>query len=596
MRRNYWVDWLKPAHARQVARLERRVYPADYCAGYHSILGDLRDAEATGRNLSMGVFLGHRLVGFLLAFHEPERVRICEYIDVPPPEGIDLSGAGIYLNDFVVHPDHRGAGHMMALRLTQVVRIRDDLRSLPVDTFSTNTMTDTWSLKVRFLKRMSIELTQCVPMKVHAGGEDLFWIVFRHVKPRLEKSVASLASRLKRLTTVRHDDRDYQIGTCTSVADWALLQPYWDELLARTPLATVFQSYDYLTTWWSLLGLKNELLIVVVLCDDGVPVAIAPMQIGPAQSFGSKLRCLSFLGHPSEVDRNTILLDPAASAVVPHIARYLMERRDSWDFVALYEQPPSSPLLHSLVRLLQKDGFIVSEVPGPECAVVRIAGTWDQFLSGKDKTFRKSVKRRLAKLDATGKAAFQTLHERNADHATTALERYIRIESSSWKRAASLGVGKTASHRGFYRQLMRTFAANGHATFHFLRLGDDDAAGTFGLCWRKTFYSLQIAHSENFAEYSPGVALTGLEMKAAFDGASFDNYDFLGGFLNNKRSWATSKTSTTALFAHRPNVNGWLFHRVHFWLRPRVRRLLVRSRLLTPLLTVAGHCRKLLPL
>jgi len=181
----------------------------------------------------------------------------------------------------------------------------------------------------------------------------------------------------------------------------------------------------------------------------------------------------------------------------------------------------------------------------------------------------------------------------DADQAELALNRYRDIEAASWKREAALGTAKSASHRSFFTQIVRTFAATGDAAFQFLRIGGKDASGTFGLRWRQTFYSLQISHDESFAEHSPGVALTALELKSAFESRRIATFDFLGGFMTNKRSWATAIAPTVALFAHRRNLNGWLFHWIHFRLRPRVRRTLVRFNLLDTVLAVKPFLKKL---
>lgn len=595
MKQGYWVDWLTSAHAAQVAKLERKVYPADYRAGYHSIRGDLRDAEVSGRNLSLGVFLGRRLVGFLLAFHEPERARICEYLDIAPPAGIDLTGPGIYLNDFVVDPQHRGAGVMMAVRLTHVVRSRDELREIPVDTFSTNTMTGTWSLKARFLKRMSIEISERTALNIAVGGEALFWIVFRHVAAagRVDVSPPSLSSRLKRRALLTSSNSDLEIGFYNAVADWAALKPFWNDLLQRTPDATVFQSYEYLSTWWALLGLKNELLITVILRNDR-PIVIVPLQVSRSRSIGRDLRCLGFVGHPTEVDRNTILLEPSAQPLIVEVARFLLGCADLWDFAALFEQPTDSVFLQAFADLLPTSKYLVSRVSGPDCATVRIAGTWEQFLAGKPRAFRKNIKRKLAAIESAGDVSLDLLDDPDAELADRALERYRLIEASSWKRDVALGIGKSASHRNFYRQIVRTFAATGNTGFRFLRLDGKDASGTFGLCWARTFYSLQIAHDEHYADHSPGVVLTAMEIRAAFNSGNFDTFDFLGGFMTNKRSWATATTPTVALFVHRRGVNGWLFHWVHLRLRPRVRRLLLRFALLETVLAVKNSMHKFL--
>jgi CelD/BcsL family acetyltransferase involved in cellulose biosynthesis len=577
MSRAYYVDWLRPAHAGAVARLERKVYPADYRAGRKSIREDLEHAERDHSNLSMGAFHRGKLVGFVLAFFEPERARICEYLDIQAPQGVDLSGPGVYLNDLVVHPRHGGAGSMLCARLAHVARTRDDMRTIPVDTFSTDTMADTWAIKARFLARHGIQLAERRALQLAAGGEELHWLVFRHIEEKA-RSTASLTARLKSRRSIATSNGAIEIGFYDSVADWSALQPHWNALLNRTAGGTVFQTFEYLHTWWALLGLKNQLLLVVALRGEQ-PVAIAPMQITPRKWLGRELRHLTFVGHPSEVDRNTLLLDPGAHDVIEHIADFLLACNDRWDCAALYEQPPTDEFVKTFSAKLRTARYIVSTAPGPECAVVSTAGHWENFLATKSRSFRKSVRRKLAQLDTVREARFDSVGA--AEEVSAALERYAQVESSSWKPAAGLGIAKSSSHRQFYNQIVKTFATLRAAKFRFLSVAGRDVAATFGLCWDRTFYSLHIAHDDMAALHSPGVTLTALELRAAFAEREYDTFDFLAGFMTNKSSWATTTLPTVALFAHRRDWRGWLFHRLYFTVRPALRRWLVQFGLLT---------------
>jgi CelD/BcsL family acetyltransferase involved in cellulose biosynthesis len=110
--------------------------------------------------------------------------------------------------------------------------------------------------------------------------------------------------------------------------------------------------------------------------------------------------------------------------------------------------------------------------------------------------------------------------------------------------------------------------------FCFLTLDGVDIAATFGLLWRRRFYSLHVAHDAAQVDTSPGVVLTALELEPLFAGGPCDVYDFLGGFLSNKRSWSSGSQFTTALFGDRPRPRGLAFHLVYFQLKPLVRRLL----------------------
>jgi CelD/BcsL family acetyltransferase involved in cellulose biosynthesis len=122
--------------------------------------------------------------------------------------------------------------------------------------------------------------------------------------------------------------------------------------------------------------------------------------------------------------------------------------------------------------------------------------------------------------------------------------------------------------------------------FKFLTVGEHTVAATFGLLWNRQFYSLHISHDNDYAEYSPGVLLTALELEAAFKRGDCDRFDFLGGFLANKDNWATTITPTVALYANRPSLRGRLFQWTFFTAKPALRRLLVRFGILDAMIRI----------
>jgi CelD/BcsL family acetyltransferase involved in cellulose biosynthesis len=97
-------------------------------------------------------------------------------------------------------------------------------------------------------------------------------------------------------------------------------------------------------------------------------------------------------------------------------------------------------------------------------------------------------------------------------------------------------------------------------------------AGTFGLVHDGVFYSLQIAHDSELSRCSPGTYLEALEMEQCFrDGLR--EYEFLGGFLNNKSRWTSTFRFTTQLHVHRRTPLFLALHAVVFGLKPRIKAL-----------------------
>jgi len=78
--------------------------------------------------------------------------------------------------------------------------------------------------------------------------------------------------------------------------------------------------------------------------------------------------------------------------------------------------------------------------------------------------------------------------------------------------------------------------------------------------------------------------LTARELQQVFESKDCEVYDFLGGFLTNKRGWATATDPTVTLYADYPTVRGRLFHWMYFDAKPCAKRVLARLRLLDPLL------------
>ncbi len=361
------------------------------------------------------------------------------------------------------------------------------------------------------------------------------------------------------------------VGHVDSLQGWELLKPFWEAVHLQTPGAGVFQAYPYLRAWWDQIGSQGRPLIVVVI-ERGVPVAIAPLQITPVKQLRAPVRTVSFIGQPSESDRPTLLGAPEpryATAVADHLLRL----RREWDSVVLFEQPVNGELVRALGGRLRAEGYLTEEIPGNLCPYVDIQGTWAAYLAARTKAFRKSIKRRRAQLESMGRLECDILDETST---AAGLSRYRDVELRSWKPAQNLGIAASDKHWRFFQDLSRREGAAGWFRFAFLKLDGKDIAATFGLLWQRRYYSLHVAHDASHVDTSPGVVLTAMELESFFQQADCDHYDFLGGFLSNKRGWSSGMQATTALFGDRPRLRSRLFHLTYFRLKPWVRRMLVR--------------------
>lgn len=399
---------------------------------------------------------------------------------------------------------------------------------------------------------------------------------------QLEPGFGRLCAALTGLRTYETAAGTVSIGYVDNTTDWRLLRPYWDLLLKSTAGATIFASYTYMRTWWQQFAADGRPLIVVAVTEREV-VGIAPMEISPMPWLGRKYRCLRLMGRVPQIDRPLALIPDGHNALADIMCRYLMTWKDAFDCVLLSDQRGNSALLTAMAEHLPAERFVVSIHDEPSCPCVDVSDSWEAYLGNRSRSQRKSVKRAINRLHASGAITVDVVD--GSDDPDAALDRYLRIEDRSWKRDAGLGVGESDSSVAFHRALIREYAGDGVVALRFLRIDGKDVAATFGLLWNECYYSLHIAHDPTWDDYSPGFVLTALEIKEACYRDDHAWISFLGGApKNNKRGWSTLAVPIKSLYAHPRSLVGRSFHAYHFHINPWLKSRLDRVGLLDFLL------------
>jgi CelD/BcsL family acetyltransferase involved in cellulose biosynthesis len=152
------------------------------------------------------------------------------------------------------------------------------------------------------------------------------------------------------------------------------------------------------------------------------------------------------------------------------------------------------------------------------------------------------------------------------------LEAYKLIEARSWKAGEGVGVSRNTDYYAFYRDLAQVFGKKGQFAIRMLTVDGKPIAGTFGLEYDRIYYSLQIVHDREFSRCSPGTYLEALEMEECF-GRGYREYEFLGGFLNNKSRWTRSSRATTQLHVYQPKPRFMALYVLLFRIKPLVKEL-----------------------
>lgn len=554
-----YVERLSEAELSDVVALERSIYPPDTQEPVAVIEARLRFEDEHYSSLNLGLYADRKLVGYVLAYLEDGS----EF----PEHAI---GDCVYVADLAIQPEYRR--HLIRLLGALVREVRSEYPGLPIVAHSIRATGELWQRHDAVLRRLGASIaakTDGVVMDADTTASLIVWRLAEKTdgaERRRPAGVPPLAanhrtSSGKTLGTSVVSDEEGLIG---------LAEP-WQAIEESLPALTVFQTHRYQAAWVRSLGLSDRLMIVCVR-DGRELVGIAPFQVSLHELHGKVYRQLSFLGAPWEVDRPGFLFprDPRDCGEAAALA--LQARRDEWDIIWFHEQTAGDPALESFCATLRKNGLLHGRTASSLCPYLRLEGTWQELLASKSQKFRKNLKASRRKLEAVGRLEYESCAG-GEDRLQELLIEYEDLESRSWKAKAGIGASQSVEHMRFYMHLASAFGSSGQFVFRCLRLDGRMVAATFGLTHRRTFYSLHIANDSGFAKFSPGTYLESLELEECF-GADLDEYDFLGGFLQNKQRWATQARRTIAVYLYQRQPRLMASYFLYFVVKPPLKRLL----------------------
>jgi CelD/BcsL family acetyltransferase involved in cellulose biosynthesis len=200
---------------------------------------------------------------------------------------------------------------------------------------------------------------------------------------------------------------------------FAALEGEWDDLYRNSPLATPFQSWAWLYSWWEFYGEGYELRLVTVRDDKGLLVGLVPLMLECKMGFGRLLwigtGLSDYLDMLVREGWEKHVAEAAIRALVGMGSRYVADLQQMRpDAAAWY--------IHR-----QWDGHQV-RVWQDSCPVMEVK-PWDVLLTSLSKNLRSTVRRTVRRAAADG------LHCKLADAPDTkqAARRLVALHRETWQ-------------------------------------------------------------------------------------------------------------------------------------------------------------------
>ncbi len=330
----------------------------------------------------------------------------------------------------------------------------------------------------------------------------------------------------------------------------------WNGLLDQTPLASFFQSLDWLEVYWRHFG-QSQTLRALVVESGGRPVGILPLvirteryRVGPAQVLTYPLDDWGTFYSPLGPQPAVTL-----TAVLAHVSR---TKRD-WDLLDLRWVDRSRTDRGRTQRALEAAGMRSNEQIWDEASVVDMAASWDDYWSTRDTHWRTNIRRSEKKLDAAGDVQYIRYRPAgngcdDADPRWDLYEACHLIAQQSWQGAATDGT--TISHQAVCAYLRDTHVAAANAgalDLNLLLLDGRPAAFAYNYQYRGHVYGLRMGYDAAVTSDGAGSVLVHRMLRDSHQRGD-RLFDMGPGSQDCKRHWPrdSCQAAATRISRQRP--------------------------------------------
>ena len=314
------------------------------------------------------------------------------------------------------------------------------------------------------------------------------------------------------------------------------LEPYketWSDILERENNDNPFIEYEWISTWWRIVG-KEENVEMYIVEHDGEVVAFFPFV--HARRFGG-IHLFSFLGQGLASYMEVVAEKKWKEQAVQYLLKELMSKftRVLFVFHGLLESKDTSQILekyaleqqlpHSIFRVVTPYiDFKEMEIP--------------DFLKKHKRKF-KSIHRREKRLKQFGEVTFQQVHDEKLDNMFRLFERRWR------KKVDTSGFTKERT-RAFIQQLATQQNGALCLKIHSLQFENMWIGFTIDICCRGRNFCHAMGHEPDFNMFGPGRLIEKENMLNA-QSENFRLYDFGSGYEPYKFEWYTHLDFTRKL-------------------------------------------------
>lgn len=284
---------------------------------------------------------------------------------------------------------------------------------------------------------------------------------------------------------------------------------WWQELLAQTPGASFFHSWEWLRAYWRRFGQGQELRILLVSGPHGAE-GIVPLVLRREKT---RLGCVRVLTYPLQ-DWGSYYgpIGPRPEETLRSAMSHLKCVRRDWDLIDLRwidEKLDDG----ASQRALESAGIRAQRGEWDRTCLLDLPATWDSYFSTLTSKFRNNVRRAEKRLQQEGAATLERYRPAGAaqglaDPRWDLYDECVELAHRSWQGASTDGT--TLSHpevASFFRETHEAAAQRGELDLLILRLEGRAIAFAYNYHVAGAVYGLRSGYDPGFADCGAGTVL-----------------------------------------------------------------------------------------
>jgi CelD/BcsL family acetyltransferase involved in cellulose biosynthesis len=360
---------------------------------------------------------------------------------------------------------------------------------------------------------------------------------------------------LKNLSIKRIEDTD----------SFSLLQNKWDELLRTSQSNSIFLSWAWLHTWWSLYGENRKLYILIVEDKNGDLIAVLPLLKKTVRSFLFTYTVLEFIGTgENRVDKvcseymDCIVKKGREKEVADLLAQYIIDNSKEWDMIKL-EIILDDAVIKEIVSQLEKKykrGLLNFTYTLSGYNILILPNTWQEYLAKLNSHRRNEVIRLRKNLNRFGETSIRSCSDEVFSNAN--MPAFIGLHQLRWRKCGLLGAFSSKAFTHFHKLLSGTLVKQRALLLTFLDLNNKPVACEYGFIFKEKLFAYQCGFDTDIPSCaSLGSVLTSYIIEDSIS-QGIKEIHFLRGEGLHKDRWSHKKLSVSSIVVAKKNIKGFV--------------------------------------